>query len=82
MTLSEGTTIILGLNLIGWIVQFAVIKNDTSWIKKRLSHGDEKLERHDDRLNIHQAEIASIKSGCKARHPGTVFPSVNNGRKG
>ena len=78
MGLSEGTWVVLAINLVFVIVQFAVLKNDTSWIKNRLCAGNERLNRHERRLNNHQASIASIVSGCQARHPGATFPPVGN----
>jgi len=77
--LSEGTIVIVIINVVAWAVQFAAIKTDTSWIKKRLSAGDKTLRVHERRLNTHQSRIAAIQSGCEARHPSATFPPVENG---
>ena len=79
MQLSEGTIVTVLLNLVFWGVQFAVLKTDTNWIKKSLVNGDKKFRIHERRLSSHQAQITSIKSNCMAKHPGTVFPQVENG---
>ncbi len=82
MQLTEGTVVTVLLNLVFWGVQFAVLKTDTNWIKKSLISGDRKFRVHGRRLNTHQSEITSLKSNCMAKHPGTVFPQVENGGGG
>ena len=79
MNLSDGSIVTIAIATIAWVVQFAVLKNDTNWIKKSLTQGDRKMRHHSRRLNTHQSKIAALQSGCISRHPGTTFPSVENG---
>lgn len=78
MEVSTPVLLVIGGNLVGWLVQFVVLKTDLKWIKKRLCAGDRRLAAHERRLNLHQAKIASVQSGCSARH-GAIFASVDNG---
>jgi len=78
MEISAPVMIAIGTNLVVVVAQFIALKVDMKWIKARLSAGDIRLARHERRLNIHQARIASTQSACSARH-GTVFSSVDNG---
>jgi len=79
MEFTTPLVIAVGTNIVIWLIQFVALKTDTKWIKERLKSGDKRLGEHEKRLNAHQARISSLQTGCSARHPGTIFPSVSNG---
>lgn len=79
MEITAPVMVIIVTNAVVWLIQFVALKTDTRWIREWLKKNGQRLDRHEQRLNAHQAQISSVQTGCAVRHSRTTFPSVDNG---